>query len=273
MFTDLPSIARLRPPLLLVGMGTGSDFARPIPPYDDTATAQIRLLHEKAMASAVRDQTTADRLTAIGVRTTCIGCPVTFFSDDTIASADPTLPLLVSLPPGRILKGLSGRIVGRMFLTQTVRYIAWLKARGVPTVVTLHEPGDIAVARAWLPEDVDVFYTDKIDELIRRYRDSRGVIGFRLHAALLGLGLGKPVIPAWVDWRGRAFVETFGLQPMAVRPGRPGEFRKLRHWTERLLAGSPELIAPLAHAKARFQARYHSFLADTAACFRMRALR
>ena len=271
VFTDTNSIARLQPPLLLLGMGTGSDFGQPIPPYDDTAATQIRMLHDKAMATAVRDQTTADRLAAIGVPTTCTGCPVTFFSDAPVVSADPTLPLLVSLPPARILKRFSGRIFGRVFMAQTARYVEWLKARSVPTIVTLHEPDDIPVARDWLPKDVEVFYTEDPDELLRRYRDCRGVIGFRLHAALLGLGLGKPTIPAWVDWRGRAFVETFGLQSMAIRPARFGEFRRLRHWTQRLLSGNSELIGPLDDAKARFRTRYHEFLADAAARFRTRA--
>jgi len=156
-------------------------------------------------------------------------------------------------------------------MSGTVRYIAWLRSLGVPVVVTLHEPGDIAVAREWLPKTVEVFYTESLGELVERYRSSRGVIGFRLHAALLGLGLGKPIIPASVDWRGRAFVETFELGNIAIAPGRFGEFRKLRVWTERLLSGSAELIAPLDRGKSRFLRRYHDFLADAAARFKSRA--
>jgi hypothetical protein len=270
VFTDADSLARLRPPILLLGMGTGSDFGRPILPYSERAAAQIRLLHERAMASAVRDQTTADRLAAIGVRTVCTGCPVTFFTDSPVSSAEPALPLIVSLPPGRILRKLVGRTVGWLFMRGTARYIAWLGSLGVPVVVTLHEPGDIAVARDWLPASVEVFRTNDLGELIDRYRSSCGVIAFRLHAGLLGLGLGKPIIPAGVDWRGRAFVETFELGHMAIAPGRVGQFRKLRVWTQRLLSGDAELIATLDRAKSRFLGRYHDFLADAATRFSAR---
>src|SRR5690606_27689850 len=37
VFTDARSIERIEKPLLLLGMGTGSDFGRPVPPYDETS--------------------------------------------------------------------------------------------------------------------------------------------------------------------------------------------------------------------------------------------
>src|SRR5581483_10530244 len=105
---------------------------------------------------------------------------------------------------------------------------------------------------------------DDTDELIARFEQSRGVIGFRLHAALLGLGLGKPVIPVGVDWRGIAFIETFDVHDLSTRALRPGQFAKLRRLTERLLANDPELIGRFAQAKSRFLGRYHAFLAGAA---------
>lgn len=260
VFTNDESLARLAPPVLLLGMGTGSDFGKSIRPYSQTAIPQIRKLHEQAIASAVRDQTTVDRLAEIGVHTTCTGCPVTFLTNRPVAKADSSLPLLVSLPPSRILK----RITGRLFMSGAVRYVRWLEAQGVPIVVTLHETNDLAVARQYLPKSVEVFYTEDVDELIARYEQSQGVVGFRLHAALLGLGLGKPVLPVGVDWRGQAFVETFGLQRISIRPGRLGQFRKLRACTEQLLAGDAELITLLSEAKAHFGSRYEAFLSRAA---------
>ena len=75
-----------------------------------------------------------------------------------------------------------------------------------------------------------------------RYEASRGVIGFRLHAALLGLGLGKPVIPVGLDWRGLGIIRSFGLEEFSIRPYRFGQFRRLRQLTGRLLSNEERLI-------------------------------
>jgi polysaccharide pyruvyl transferase WcaK-like protein len=261
VFTDVPSLRRLRPPLVLIGMGTGSGFGKPIRAYSPRAGQEIRLLHDIALASAVRDETTVDQLRRIGVDTICTGCPVTFLTRRGIRPADRALPLLVSFPPSRIVR----RWTGRVFMRGAMRYVAWLRDQGVPILVTLHEDRDREILDDWLPAGVETFHTTDVDALIERYEMSRGVIGFRLHAALLGLGLGKPVIPVAVDWRSRAFIETFQLETQSIRPGRLGQFARLRRLTERLLADDPQLIEPLDSAKARYLARYEAFLNRMAA--------
>ena len=97
-------------------------------------------------------------------------------------------------------------------------------------------------ARSLVPPGVDVFHTDDLDELIARFEDSCGVIGFRLHAGLLGLGLGKPIVPVGVDWRGLASIHTFQLWDLAIRPFRFGQASKLRRLTHMLLDGDPALF-------------------------------
>jgi polysaccharide pyruvyl transferase WcaK-like protein len=263
VFTDKEAIDRLTTPLMLIGMGTGSDFGRPVPDYAPQAAEQVRLLHQKAFATAVRDPATVDQLATIGVETICTGCPVTFLTDRPVAAADPKLPLIVSLPPHRILR----RLKGRFFMRQAMDYIAWLRRRGVPIVVTLHEHGDIELADRLLPPGVERFHTDDLEELIDRYERSQGVIGFRLHAALLGLGLGKPVIPVGVDWRGQAFLETFGLEKQSIRPAWFGEFTKLKRLTDQLLDGDEAFVSSLDSAKTKFRKRYDGFLADAAVRF------
>ena len=268
VFTDAESIERLAPPVMLLGMGTGSDYGHSIRNYQPRAIAEVRLLHQRAIAAAVRDQETARRLEAIGVKAQCTGCAVTFLTDRPVAaSGDASLPLLVSFPPGRILK----RFSGRRFMAATMRYVAWLKAAGVPLVVTLHETADQPLAAKLVPAGVEVFYTEDLDELIDRYEHSRGVIGFRLHAGLLGLGLGKPIIPVGVDWRGQAFIDTFDLEPWSIRPAMFGQFRKLRMLTRRLLDGDQELVGTLRDAKALFNGRYERFLTTAQQQFSMLA--
>ena len=261
VYTNLESIERLKVPLLLVGMGTGSSFAKRIRPYRQPAIDEIRLMHRKAFASAVRDQKTLEKLAEIGIHTRCTGCPVTFLTPRPVRPSKQTqLPLLVSFPPPRILE----RWGGGSFMRQSMQYIEWLREQGIPVIVTLHDLADLEPARQWVPRGVEIFCTDNLDQLIERFESCRGVIGFRLHAALLGLGLGKPVVPVGVDWRGVAFIETFGVRELSIRAMRPGQFSKLRTLTRRLLDSDDELISRLQCAKATFMSRYDAFLAEAA---------
>ena len=263
VFTDVDSVRRLRVPLMLLGMGTGSSFAKRIRRYYPPAIDEVRLLHKVAFASAVRDVTTVGKLAEIGIDVPCTGCPVTFLTDRAVEAQDPELPLLVSFPPPRIVQ----RFGGAAFMKWAMRYVQWLRDRGENIVLTLHDGEDREPARQWVPKGVEIFGTDHQDELIARFERSRGVIGFRLHAALLGLGLGKPVIPVGVDWRGIAFVETFDVHDLSTRALRPRQFAKLRRLTERLLANDPGLIGRFTNAKSRLLERYRRFLADAAARF------
>ncbi len=93
------------------------------------------------------------------------------------------------------------------------------------------------------------------------------MIGFRLHAGLLGLGLGRPIVPVGVDWRGLASIHTFQLWDLAVRPFRFGQASKLRRLTRRLLDGDPAFFERLDSAKNTFRARYEAFFRSAAARF------
>jgi hypothetical protein len=261
--TDCESIHRLEPQLMLLGMGTGSDWAQRILPYSSRAAGEISLLHQKAFASAVRDEPTAQHLARLGIRTDCTGCPVTFLTARPVTAQTAAGPLIVSLPPARILKRWSGRL----FMRQTMGYLRWLQQQDVPFVVTLHERADLDFAPAWLPSGITPFYTENVQELIQRYEASCGVIGFRLHAALLGLGLGKPIVPVSVDWRGRAFVQTFGLEDLALEPLSWGGMQRLRRGTLALLQGDASLSQRLNFQKQRLARRFEAFLHHAAGQF------
>jgi hypothetical protein len=207
--------------------------------------------------------TTLRRLHEIDVDTVCTGCPVTFLTSRPVTPARDNLPLIVSFPPLRIVR----RLTGRMFMRGAMSYVQWLRQQGVPVIVTLHETRDLDCARQWVPRGIETFYTEDLDTLIARYEACRGVIGFRLHAALLALGLGKPIVPVGVDWRGLAFIETFELADLAIRPLRLGQFSKLRRLTQLLLTGDERLLGRLDRAKSRFRKQYESFLTSAATAF------
>jgi len=261
--TDVSALEQLRTPVLLIGMGTGSDWAAPIRPYTSKATSEIQTLFRKAFASAVRDEPTRRELANIGVETLCTGCPVTFLTDRQV-HADTSKPLIVSLPPARILKTWTGR----WFMHRTMQYLRWLSKQNAEFIVTLHERADLDFAPNWLPKGMPTFYTEDVSELISRYEECSGVIGFRLHAALLSLGLGKPIVPVNVDWRGRGFTHTFGLQDVALEPGTWGGFRSLKQHTLALLRGENDLTRRLCEQKEQYRLRFEGFLQQASTVYR-----
>jgi polysaccharide pyruvyl transferase WcaK-like protein len=262
--TEVDALQQLRTPLLLLGMGTGSDWAQPIRPYTDKAAAEIRVLFHRALASAVRDEPTRRELKNIGVETLCTGCPVTFLTDRPV-TADTSKPLIVSLPPARILKTWTGQ----WFMHQTMRYLRWLHKQSASFIVTLHERADLDFAPRWLPKGMPYFYTEEVTELIDRYEDCSGVIGFRLHAALLSLGLGKPIVPVNVDWRGRGFTHTFGLQDVALEPGTWGGFQHLRQLTMDHLQGENGVTKRLRLQKEHYRQKFEAVLQHAASSYRL----
>jgi hypothetical protein len=257
--TDIESIHRLRPPLLLLGVGAGNCTGTAFGVYSPRACDEIRLLHAHAFATTINDHAARRQLADIGVPTLCVGSPVAFLTNEPIVSAHEELPLVVALPPARRMR----RWRKRWALASAQRFVKRLCEAKVPVVVALHDVGELEATRRWVPSDVELFWTVDVDQLIDRYRNSRGVIGFRAESILLALGLGKPVIPAPLDANGKAVVETFGLQSDAVSPGILGQFRLLQQRTDALLAGDGPLHGRLQASKARLQARFEDFMRET----------
>lgn len=249
------ALTSLRVPLLLAGMGTGSSFGKGIRRYSIRAQQSLRWLFSNAIGHSVRDETTVQRLAQVGIVTHCTGCPVTFLTEQPVTAQDPRLPLLVSLPPARILK----RFGGTSFMRLAMRYVGWLRAEGVPVVVTLHDETDWPAAQTWVLPGIDIFCTQNVHELIARFEESRGVVGFRLHAGLLALGLGKPIVPVSFDWRGWGFVETFGLSDVAAGPFRLGQFSKLQLATRLVLENDAVYLARLDLIRHQYRERHEAF--------------
>ncbi len=262
--TDANSLKSLRPPVLLLGMGTGSDYGRRIPRPRQPAASQMIALHRQAFASAVRDQPTADALYRLGLgpqAAVVTGCPVTFLTPAPItAVTDTNAPLHVSFPPPRIQRTRRGR----RYFHAAMAYIARLRDRGVPLLVTLHDARDVTPAQEHVPKGVDIWFKDNPDELIAAFSQCRGVIGFRLHAALLGYALGKPIVPVGLDWRGKGFIQTFDLQHHSIGDAPRHLSGRLDMLTEQLLNNDPALLNTLTDRKATFSANFNSFLQNAA---------
>lgn len=264
VFTTLEAVRQLRVPVLLVGMGTGSSFGESIRPYLEPTTSEIRELFARSFAHSVRDTTTVRQLAGIGVQTQCTGCPVTFLTPAEIKAQPASLPLAVSLPPAYIRRSL----LGKWFMAGTLSYIHSLHREGVKVLVTLHEDRDVPFAREHISPGIEVFYTDDLHRQLDRFSEIRGMVGFRLHAALTAWGLGKPVIPVGIDWRGRGFIETIAADDYSITPGYVGRFAALRSLTRTLLSGDPALLARQAAAKAHLMALHEDFLRKAAESLR-----
>lgn len=257
--TDVGSLAKLERPLVSIGMGSGSEFRQRVRPYREPTIGELNAFAAKAQVFAVRDEMTRTALKRIGVAAECTGCPVTFWTDRVVQNADPNAPLIVSFPS----TGLADHAPGRRFLSATTKYLEWLDRIGEPCVVALHDERDFDGAQSWIPAGLPIFASTDVDRIVERYENCRGVVGFRLHAALLALGLGKPIVPVGLDWRGHGFIETFRLNAIAARVDGWFPFAKLRYWTLQLLAGSEALVQPLRAGKLEFADRFEATLRRT----------
>lgn len=254
--TSVESIDALERPVWLIGQGTGSSYGQPILPFRGIVRDEVSRLFQKADLTTVRDVSTAEQLCNIGVSVPCTGCPVTYLTDRPVTAGSSSDPLLVSFPPERITRTWSGR----RFMRQTMEYVEWLRQKGVEVLVTLHDHRDREPAREWVPAGVEIFDPSTIRELVDRFERCRGVIGFRLHAALLGLGLGKPILPVGIDWRGLGFIKTFELEDLSISPEKWGQFAKLRQLTERLLDADSNILDRLSDQKQAFREKHQALL-------------
>ena len=260
--TDIESIHRLHPPLVMLGVGgNGEPSSRRT--YCERARAEFRLLHAHALATSVNDEPARRQLASLGVESECIGSPLAFYTNHAVAPESFDLPLLVALPPKQTSRGLSGTSQW----TRLHQYIETLCDEGHNVAVVLHDVADLDQVRDWVPSGVDLFWTTEVEQLVERYRTSCGVIGFRAESVLLALGLGKPVIPVALDQAGAAVVETFGLHADSVGPRRWGQFRKLHKQTARLLDADHSLSLRLDQAKARLHIRFEQFVSQSMTAF------
>jgi hypothetical protein len=207
------TLGRLRVPVVPCGVGSSAATlgSRTV---SATTREMIRAIHARCAVGGVRDRHSERVVSGVGVaNVTLTGCPVLFWA------GGESLP---AVRPGR-----------RRRVVVTARN--WLMHRDPDNV---DHPVQIAVLRgvlAGLPpeqvlfavhEDFDarlvsllnlprgaVFHSDNFEDYVRLYSDPENVVlALRLHAGMLGLANGLPVVFVGHDTRTYSFCHLLGLR-------------------------------------------------------------
>ncbi len=246
--TDVESLSALTRPLLMIGLGWGSSFRAKSHAPSPRSVEEIQLANRRAIASAVRDEPTAEFLRGLGVQDAQMtGCPATFLFDEPFRFRQSDL-VAVTMPPGRFDK----HPFFYWKLMRTLRgYLAWLDKTGCKPVLVCHDPRDFEHARALSRSRYEIMAATEPPPFYELFSRCCLVVGFRLHAAIMALSQGVPFLPVSFDLRGVGFTRTFDLADWTIDVAASGLGDALRQRTESVLAAN---IAPFAPALKRHQA-------------------
>jgi hypothetical protein len=260
-------IVHLAPPLFLVGLGVSSaDLGAPPTLGKAAYREDILAANTHASLSSVRDDVTAAFLRDLGFDGAVVtGCPALYLEDRPLAVRDEG-PVLLTFPyPLARSETAAGKYA--VLLDALRRLLDRLDAAGERAVVVCHDDRDVAPAQEHFPGR-PLFFSNYVDDYLPLVSGAKAVIGSRLHAAILALGMGVPAININLDLRGTGFSETFGLGGWNVDYTAPGLGDALWERFETVRAGSLDGFSAFAEQKERYRAVFERFMADTAARIR-----
>lgn len=226
------ALERLRVPLFLLGIGTGSDFLSRAHRPSRRAAREIRLLNERADFSGVRDTLTLEWLRRLGVsKAELTGDPAAFIFNRPARGPGEGEHVLVVTPPLRFWSGGSRfwrvRRRGRALFHAEVSLAHSLAERGLKVVVACNDPSDVPLARELFGGRFanQVERPQSPEEYFQLLSDSRAVVTGRLHTAVAAFSLGVPFALIDADQRSHGFVDTYGLGDWALEPSRDFDAR------------------------------------------------
>ncbi|MDR7415125.1 MAG: polysaccharide pyruvyl transferase family protein [Armatimonadota bacterium] len=242
---DPHALPRLRVPLLLVGIGTGSDpgARKPTPPTRRVAE-EIRLLNRHACFSGARDVVTLHWLQGLGVgNARLLGDPATFLFSSPARAPKPVRRIAVVLPPRRLYWQRWGRIRfwdmrGPNLWRAMMALPSHLAALGLEGVVLCNDSRDASLARH-LRAPCGAFPIEAPptpDAYLGILRAMDAVVTARLHTAVVAFSLGIPFVLVDFDQRTHGFVRTYGLHGWVIPYVWMGMAKRLRRQVRRLLA-------------------------------------
>jgi len=209
------ALSALTRPLIMIGLSHGRIAGRD-GSYerrtDSLGDAIIRHLFSAATVGLVRDRASRDLLQGMGIDAAIGGCPTLFLPKNPISYRDDG-PILISV-----------RHPSRMSVPPSLKWrvaddlrdmIASLQAEfGNRVKLICHDYIDIEFA-AGFSEAPSIYYDD-VYRYIEALRNCSLSVSYRLHAFLPCVAFGVPSIHLSYDERGRAMVETIGLQDWNV---------------------------------------------------------
>jgi polysaccharide pyruvyl transferase WcaK-like protein len=222
---DPNALQDLRVPLVLLGIGTGSNFGAPVHRPSRRAVNEIKQLNERATLSAVRDATTLSWLRQIGVnQAKLLGDPATCIFNREVHTATAGSHVLIILPPHRVWASKRGfwkaLTLGRPIFRALVDLTKTLLEKGEEIRVVCNDPLELPLARKLfgrtLPHPI-LCPTDP-DDYFELLAKSRFVVTGRLHTAAVALSLAVPFLLIDIDQRTRGFLDTYELAAASVQP-------------------------------------------------------
>lgn len=244
---EVDAVKQLRVPLLLLGIGSGSNFASPLHSPSTRATNEIKLLNDYATLSGSRDVITFDWLQGLGIsKTKLTGDPATFIFNQPLRPnyySDGDSHILIAMPPRRFWTSKrqfwNVQRRGRPMFRALVTLAKTLLKEGRKVVVACNDPIDLPIAQSlfadWLPGGVVCPATP--EEYFQLLSNSKAVVSGRLHTAVVAFSLGIPFLLIDADQRTHGFVKTYQLESLSVVPSLTGIEASLQEQTNRLLAG------------------------------------
>ena len=235
----------------LVPLGMGSSAAQ----LDETAVSErtaemIRALHERCAVGGVRDPHTLEVVRGVGVTNVRLtGCPVLLWS------GAENLPEPEPAPKKRIVVTARNWLMHRwpdaVDHPVQIDFLAAIFA-AFPTerlVFAIHEDFDERlIDRLGIPSEA-VFASDRAADYVALYTDPDNVVlAMRLHAGMLAVANGLPVVFVGHDTRTYSFCRMLGLDWVELFS--PGADQQCISQLERLLAGGR---AQLGTAPTRYR--------------------
>jgi polysaccharide pyruvyl transferase WcaK-like protein len=248
---DPGALAKLRVPLLLLGIGSGSSFDSPPHRPSKRALREIRLINEHAKLSGARDVITLEWLHQLGIgKVQLTGDPAAFIFNEPFRQS-PTGPVVITLPPRRFwsskLQFFKVRAAGRPMFRALVSLAETLKENGDQVVFACNDPADLPLTKMLLDKVLlETACPETPEKYFQLLQNARAVVSGRLHTAVAAFSLGLPFIILNVDQRTNGFIRTHGLENCSLTPSPHSFDRNLHALTSKLLRGN--LAAPCKSA-------------------------
>lgn len=218
---ETEALEKLRVPLLLLGIGSGSAFRGPLHSASKQATYEIKLLNQHARLSGARDVITLNWLNKLGIsKAQLTGDPATFIFNAPLQTR-PAGRVLIVMPPRRFWRSIHQfwkvRRHGRAMFKALVSLARALPAGGQEVVVACNDPLDLPLAQS-LFYGTEIICPQSPEDYFELIAKSSAVVSGRLHSAVAALSLGVPFVLMNVDQRTEGFIRTYGLEPWSITP-------------------------------------------------------
>src|SRR5436190_20866307 len=239
---ETEALEKLRVPLLLLGIGSGSGFGAPLHHASRSAKKEIKLLNDHAQLSGARDLITLDWLHELGItKAKLTGDPAAFIFDE-LPRKNRVGHFLIAIPPRRFWSGLhqfwNVRTQGRAMFKALVSLVRTLLKEGEDVVVACNDPLDLPRAKSLFDGILpDVVCPKTPEDYFQLLSTSRAVVSGRLHTAAVALSLAVPFVLLNVDQRTEGFLKTYQLESCGLEPSVDQIETALREQATKLMRG------------------------------------